>query len=257
MTRRDFMCALLVAALLLASSAAQAQTPAGEAITGKDTAPPSSLADEERADEEVAAGAAIADPLEPWNRLMYHFNDRLYFWVLKPVARGYKAVVPEPARVSVKNFFSNIVMPVRFVNSLLQGKMKAAGNELARFGINSTVGVAGLFDVAKMHYGIEAQQEDLGQTFGHYGAGGGIYIVWPVLGPSTLRDTLGRVGDGFLNPVNYMTPLESQIAVRASEQVNDTSLQLGEYEDLKEASLEPYVAIKDAYIEYRREQIKK
>lgn len=256
MNVKDNIAALLVVVLLLTSAIAQAQTPAGEALKGKEASVPS-LAEDELTEEEAMAGAAIADPLEPWNLLMYHFNDRLYFWVLKPAAQGYKAVMPEQARVSVRNFFSNIVMPVRFVNSLLQGKVKAAGNELARFGINSTIGVAGLFDVAKMHYDIEAQQEDLGQTFGSYGVGGGIYIVWPVLGPSTLRDTVGRVGDGFLNPVNYITPFESQLAVRASEQVNNTSLQLGEYEDFKESALEPYVAIKDAYIEYRKEQIKK
>ncbi|MEW5744971.1 MAG: VacJ family lipoprotein [Nitrospirota bacterium] len=247
--------AVCIAVVLLVPCASPAQTPAGEAIKGVET-PADGLGDD-LFEEEAVEEAAIADPLEPWNRLMYHFNDRLYFWVLKPVSRGYNAVVPEQARVSVRNFFDNITMPIRFVNSLLQGKPKAAGNELARFGINSTIGIAGLFDVAKMHYDINPQEEDLGQTFGAYGVGGGIYIVWPFLGPSTLRDTVGRVGDGFLNPVTYITPFESQLAVRSYDQVNRTSLQLGEYEDLKEAALEPYVAIKDAYIEYRKAQIKK
>lgn len=247
-------CMLVVAALLLMLPVTvQAQTPAGEAIKGKAEIEETALEPEETAEEEVA----IADPIEPWNRLMYHFNDKLYFWVMKPIAKGYNAVVPEPARISVRNFFNNIGMPIRFVNSVLQLKLKAAGNELARFGINSTIGVAGLFDVAKDHYKIEAQNEDLGQTFGRYGVGGGIYIVWPFLGPSTLRDSIGKVGDYFLDPVSYIDPFEARLAIRAYDQENRASLQLGEYEDFKEAALEPYIAIKDAYIENRKDLIKR
>jgi len=199
----------------------------------------------------------IADPLEPVNRAMHQLNDKLYFWALKPVARGYNAVVPEPARISVRSFFRNVAMPVRFVNSLFQGKFKAAGTELARFGINTTIGMVGFFDVAKSRFDLEAHNEDLGQTLGHYGMGGLMYIVWPFIGPSNVRDTIGFAGDSFLDPVSYIDPFEAAIGVNAYGQINKTSLELGTYEDMVESALEPYIAVRDAYIQYRNGLIKK
>jgi len=207
--------------------------------------------------EEAVEETTIADPIEPWNRAMFQFNDKLYFWALKPVARGYNAVVPEPARISVRSFFRNVAMPVRFVNSLFQGKFKAASTELARFGINTTIGLVGFFDVAKNRFDLDAQNEDLGQTLGHYGMGGMMYIVWPFIGPSTVRDTIGFAGDSFLNPVNYIDPFEAAFGVQAYDQINKTSLELGTYEDMVESALEPYIAVRDAYIQYRKGLIKK
>ncbi|MBW2026494.1 MAG: VacJ family lipoprotein [Deltaproteobacteria bacterium] len=110
--------------------------------------------------------APIPDPLEPINRIFFVFNDKLYFWFLRPVARGYKKVVPERARVGVRNFFSNLLTPIRLVNCLLQGKFKAAGTETLRFIINSTVGFLGLEDVAKKEGHLSRQDEDLGQSLG-------------------------------------------------------------------------------------------
>jgi phospholipid-binding lipoprotein MlaA len=212
---------------------------------------------EEAQPEEGAEDVSIADPIEPWNRVMFNFNDKLYFWALKPVARGYNAVVPEPVRVSVRDFFRNVAMPVRFVNSLFQGKIKGAGTELARFGINTTIGLAGFFDVAKSWFDLNAQDEDLGQTFGSYGMGGMMYIVWPFLGPSTVRDTIGFAGDSFLDPANYINPFYIPMSIHAYDRINKTSLDLGTYEDLKESAIEPYTAFRDAYIQYRNGQIKK
>jgi phospholipid-binding lipoprotein MlaA len=214
-------------------------------------------ASEDTSPEEGAEDASIADPIEPWNRLMFNFNDKLYFWALKPVARGYNAVVPEPVRVSVRDFFRNVAMPVRFVNSLFQGKIKGAGTELARFGINTTIGLAGFFDVAKSWFDLNPQDEDLGQTFGSYGMGGMMYIVWPFLGPSTVRDTVGFVGDSFLDVANYLNPFYIPMSIHAYDRINKTSLDLGTYEDLKESAIEPYTAFRDAYIQYRNGQIKK
>lgn len=211
------------------------------------------LLDSDETDGEVA----IADPIEPLNRAMFQFNDKLYFWALKPAARGYNAVVPEPVRVSVRNFFSNVKMPIRFVNSLLQGKFKGAGTELARFGINTVMGLAGFFDVAKSEFDLNPYDEDLGQTLGFYGMGELMYIVWPILGPSTVRDTVGYAGDTFLNPVSYITPFAAGLGVRTYEQINKTSLDLGTYEDLIEASIEPYIGVRDAFIQYRKKQIRK
>jgi len=200
----------------------------------------------------------IYDPLEPINRVFFTFNDKLYFWFLKPVAKGYKKVVPEPARVGVRNFFSNLLTPVRLVNCLLQGKFKSAGNEALRFIINTTVGFLGVQDVAKKEGHLEAQEEDLGQSLGVYGLGPGIYINWPIFGPSSLRDTVGMVGDFFLDPVNYyVTKTKYRIAVKGYDKVNRTSLSLGEYESLKKAAIDPYIAVRDAYFQYRKNLIKK
>jgi phospholipid-binding lipoprotein MlaA len=186
---------------------------------------------------------------------MFTFNDKLYFWVLKPVAQGYKAVVPETARVSVSNFFHNLGMPIRFVSSLLQGKIKSAGIEIARFGINTLAGTGGLFDPAK-EYNLLRQDEDLGQALGKYGMGNVFYIVWPFLGPSSVRDSIGTFGDGFLNPVNYVSPVEASLGIHTYDRVNRTSLHIGEYEDLKESSIDIYIAVRDAYIQNRNYKVK-
>jgi phospholipid-binding lipoprotein MlaA len=215
--------------------------------------------EENPADEEVEEEekATIADPLEPLNRAMYHFNDKLYFWALKPVARGYNLVVPEPARVSVNNFFSNLRFPIRFVNCLLQADFGCAGREIGRFAVNTIWGVGGLLDPASSEQlNIRKKEADLDQTLGVYGLGQGFYIVWPILGPSSVRDTARIVGDFFLYPVSYITPWYDWLAVRAYEEVNDTSLRIGDYESLKEAAIDPYVAIRDAYSQYRQNKVK-
>jgi phospholipid-binding lipoprotein MlaA len=198
----------------------------------------------------------VADPLEPVNRALFQFNDKLYFWLLKPVATGYGAAVPEPFRNGIANAFRNLAFPIRFVSSLLQGKPTRAGKEIGRFVLNTTCGVAGLFNVADEVDGLHSSPEDLGQTLGRYGLGHGVYLVLPVLGPSSLRDAAGRFGDSFLDPVSWVTPREASLALRAEKVVNTTSLRLGEYEDLKEASLDPYTAFKDAYLQYRRRLVR-
>jgi phospholipid-binding lipoprotein MlaA len=207
--------------------------------------------------EEVNGNATIADPIEPWNRMMFQFNDKLYFWAIKPAAKGYNVVVPEPVRVSIRDFFRNVAMPVRFVSSLFQGKIKGAGTEIARFGINSTLGLAGFFDVAKSWFNLDASEEDLGQTLGSYGMGGMMYIVWPFLGPSTVRDTIGFAGDSFLDVANYVNPFYIPLSIHAGDRFNKTSLDLRTYDDLVESSLEPYTAVRDAYIQNRNALIKK
>jgi phospholipid-binding lipoprotein MlaA len=186
---------------------------------------------------------------------MYYFNDKFYFWLLKPVSQGYSAVVPEVMRISVSNFFYNITTPIRFVSSLLQLKMKTAGNELLRFAVNSTFGVGGLGDFAKDEMDVKRHDEDIGQAFGHHGIGHGFYIVWPILGPSSLRDTVGFVGDLFLHPVTYVSPYEASFGIRAYDEVNDTSLHIGDYEDLKKSAIDPYISIRDAYVQNRQKKV--
>jgi phospholipid-binding lipoprotein MlaA len=206
---------------------------------------------------EAEAGVVhVADPIAPFNRGMFYFNDKFYFWVLKPVARGYRYIVPTPVRTGVKNFFYNLITPVRMVNCILQGKFYSVGTEFTRFVINSTVGMLGFVDPAQNYPMLKAKEEDLGQTFGNYGIGNGFYIVWPFLGPSTLRDTVGMAGDLFLNPVNYVRPVEASLGITACEKVNTTSFYIGDYEAIKDASLDPYSAIRDAYIQNRTKKTK-
>ncbi|MEW6670983.1 MAG: VacJ family lipoprotein [Thermodesulfobacteriota bacterium] len=197
----------------------------------------------------------VADPIEPWNRAMFHFNDKLYFWILKPLAKGYRAVVPRLARTGVQNFFANLTAPVRFMGCLLQGKGDAAGGEFSRFFMNTTVGVLGFGNPAKDYPEMNPPEEDFGQTLGSYGIGNGFYIVWPFIGPSTLRDSIGRLGDSFLNPVSYVRPLEAYLGVRSFDTVNDTSFRIGDYESIKDAAITPYEAFRDAYIQHRKKKI--
>jgi len=208
---------------------------------------------EEGEEEEIAT---IADPLEPFNRAMFYFNDKLYFWVLKPVAQGYNKVVPEAPRVGVNNFFSNLKFPIRFVSRLLQADFSGATKELGRFAVNTVWGVGGLLDPASSkQLNIPKKEADLGQTLGVYGLGQGFYIVWPILGPYSARDSIEIVGDYFLYPVNYITPWYDSLAVSVYEKVNNTSLRIGDYESLKEAAIDPYVALRDAYAQYRQKMV--
>ncbi len=206
--------------------------------------------------EEAGETAAIADPLEPFNRAMFQFNDRLYFWVLKPVALQYNKLVPERGRVGVNNFFYNLRFPGRFVSCLLQANFECVGSELGRFAVNTVWGLGGLLDPASSEQlNIPKRKADLGQTLGVYGVGQGFYIVLPVLGPYSARDTVDIAGDYFLYPVNYITPWYAWLGVRSYETVNVTSLRIGDYESLKEAAIDPYVALRDAYIQYRQKMV--
>ena len=203
-------------------------------------------------------GPTIADPLEPWNRAMYHFNDKFYFWVLKPVTKAYTYVIPEGFRIIFSNFYENLKAPVRIVNNLLQGKPRHAGLELGRFFINSTMGAAGFRDCAAECFGITGRDADFGQTLGKYGTGFGFYIVWPFLGPSSPRDTVGLVADSFLKPTSYVGSEWSspeRVGLYAHERVNYTSFHLGDYEAVKQSAIDPYVAIRDGYVQYRTKSI--
>jgi len=197
----------------------------------------------------------IADPLYYWNVSMYHVNDKFYFWLLKPVAQGYKAIAPEPVRISVSNFFHNLTTPVRFVGNLLQLRLLNAGNELVRFVTNSTQGLGGFMDVAKSHYGITVPDEDIGQALGSYGIGHGFYLVWPIFGPSSLRDTVGLAGDMLLNPVTYVNPAEASVGIKAYDRVNETTFHIGDYEAMKDAAIDPYVSMRNGYLQHRKKLV--
>jgi phospholipid-binding lipoprotein MlaA len=209
-------------------------------------------------EEEIHAkveDANIPDPLIRLNRGFYWGNDKLYFWVLKPLAKGYGAVVPKPGREAVGHFFDNLQFPLRLVNAVLQLKWEGAGTEVGRFSVNSTVGVLGFSDYAYRRWGWRPCREDFGQTFAHYGAGPGIALHLPIFGPSNLRDTLGKIPAYFVDPLSYIDPAAVGMAVSAVDRVNDTSLSIGFYEKMKANAVDPYSFFKRAYEQKRIKEI--
>ena len=230
--------------------------------------------DDEFEDEFGAAEKEVFDPLSGYNRVMTDFNDSLYVWVLDPVARGYRWVLPYAARRGVKNFFHNLLFPLRFVNNALQLKIKNAGEEFLRFSINSTIGILGFWDPAKEWFDLEAHEEDFGQTLGYYGVGGGFHVVLPFLGPSNVRDMFSLYPDMQMDPVNYVEnrpynfPKHEGEYQGVSKQtlqevdltllkiINRESLRIGQYANLKKDAIELYPFLRDVYEQNRAKLIK-
>jgi len=202
------------------------------------------------------APVKIKDPLQPMNRAFFHFNDKLYSWIVKPAGKGYSKVIPRPARTCVARFFANVKYPIHLVNNLLQAKFKSAGIETGRFVVNSTVGIGGLFDPAK-HWKIEPHPASFDQTLGFYGLGPGIYFDWPIWGPSSTRGTAGLAADGMLSPWFYIGGVGVVYGIPAYRELNEASLSLGEYDAFKKATLDPYVAMRSAYFQNRAEAVEK
>ncbi len=200
----------------------------------------------------------IADPLEPVNRVFFEINDVLYINVVRPVADGYAAFVAEDLRVCLSNFWRNLAFPVRFVNALLQGRFEDSMTVLGRFLLNTTVGAGGLGDPAATEFDMVPQKADLGQTLGVWGLGDGFYLYWPLFGPSSLRDTVGLGGDYFLQPLTWADwNWETRLVVYPGFFINNTSVEPDTYTSLTESALDPYIAVKSAYVDYRRHLIEK
>lgn len=197
----------------------------------------------------------VSDPIEPVNRVVFGFNDRLDRYFMKPVAQVYVAAVPTPARVGVSNFFDNFGDVPTALNNLLQGKFKAALSDVGRIAVNSTVGILGFIDVAS-EVGLEKHKEDFGLTLGHWGVGSGPYLVLPLLGPSSLRDTAAL-------PVNYAVNVQRYVfdetAVRNSltalQTVNVRADLLGAEQALDEASFDKYAFLRNFYMQRRQNLI--
>jgi phospholipid-binding lipoprotein MlaA len=208
--------------------------------------------------KDTAPQVLIADPFEPFNRGVFWFNDKLYFYMVKPVAKGLRVVVPRPARVSVKNFFFNLASPIRIGNCLLQLKFRDFGTEFYRFTINSTFGIAGLFDVAESYAGVKPVVEDFGQTLGAYGIGHGFYLVLPFVGPYSLRDATGSFLDSYADPLRYMgMDTIEYIGVKAGDVENQISLDNDTYEGVVRDSIDPYLFVRSAYAQRRLAQVGK
>jgi phospholipid-binding lipoprotein MlaA len=198
----------------------------------------------------------IFDPLSGYNRAMTVINDRIYIWILQPVATGYGVVLPQFIRRSIARAFNNLLFPLRFINNMLQFKFEQAADETGRFILNTTVGIMGLTDPAKDIFKLEPNPEDFGQTLGHYGIGGGFHIVLPLLGPSNLRDTLGKIPEVYLlDPKVLIEDSNTETQVRVIEIVNQTSLRLGQYESLRKDAVDLYPFLRDIYEQNRNEQI--
>jgi len=202
--------------------------------------------------------ATIYDPHEKFNRSMFALNDKIYFFFIKPVSIVYAAYLPPDVRAAVRNGFHNILFPARFINCILQGKGEKAGNEAARFLINSTMGLGGLFDWADRGFGLKRDDEDFGQTLALWGAGPGAYLVVPLLGPTNVRDLGGYVVDSAMDPIYWLPgPIWMSSAVLSGKMLNNASLRIGEYEDFKKSAIDPYVSLRSAYYQYRTKQIAK
>lgn len=191
------------------------------------------------------------DPLEPMNRAIYSFNDGVDQAIFKPVAEAYRAVLPSFVRTSVSNFFANINDVVIALNNLLQGKPGNAASDVGRIAINTTIGILGVFDVAT-EFGMEKHHEDFGQTLGYWGVGDGPFLMLPLLGPSNLRDTVGRVADFKLDPITYVDPSRDRNILWGSRSVSQRADLLETSKILETAALDPYEFLRDAYLQRRR-----
>ena len=204
----------------------------------------------------VAGGCATngdpRDPLEPMNRAIYHFNDGVDGLLIKPAAELYTGrMVPQWVRTGLRNFFSNINDVIVTVNDLLQGKFAEAGDDLGRIVINTTAGVLGFMDPAT-DAGLIKREEDFGQTLGVWGFGPGPYIVLPILGPSSVRDTVGWVGDIYTWPITYVKPNHTRNTLVAIRFVGLRADLLAATSVLQVAALDPYIFLRDAYLQRRR-----
>ncbi|HEX7053017.1 MAG TPA: VacJ family lipoprotein [Burkholderiales bacterium] len=205
----------------------------------------------------VLAGCATGpdadprDPLEPWNRAVYSFNDKVDRAVAQPVARAYQRVVPGGVRDRVRNFFANLADPFIGVNNFLQGKVEDGITDWARFVFNSTFGLLGIHDVAT-EFGLEKHNEDFGQTFGRWGAGPGPYLVLPFLGSSSLRDGVGTALDFYTDPLTYVSPDEVEYALWALRFTQTRADLLDASRILEQAALDKYTFQRDAYLQRRR-----
>lgn len=199
----------------------------------------------------------IRDPWEPMNAKVFSFNLNVDRYVLKPVATGYAWIVPDPVERAIGRAIMNIRFVPRTINDVLQWKWENAGVEVSRFLINSTVGLAGLFDVAGDYLDLKAvPEEDFGQTLAKHGVQPGPYLVLPLLPPTTVRDGIGTVGDLFLDPLNYFLPFVPQASMRATEIVNERSQNLELYEGVEIATLDMYSAVREAYSQKRSKAIR-
>ena len=234
--------AILVLTIVFAAGMASPATSADEVVQPIADAEPSSPDD--------------YDPWQGFNEKMFFFNhDILDRYLLKPVATGWSKVLPDCGKRGLDRAFDNFGMPKRLVNNLLQGRFRGAGREVARFGVNTTVGIVGFLDVARAQLHIEKSDADTGQTLGLYGFGPGPYLVLPTLAPLTVRDGIGYGVDGLMDPLGYVTPFLATTGVSIVKQVNERALNLEVFQEVEDTVLDLYSAVRNGYLQRRRRSI--
>jgi phospholipid-binding lipoprotein MlaA len=220
---------------------------ADDAGNGSDLEEDDPFADEEK---EVAN---MPDPFERWyNRPVYAFNDHFYEYFMRPVAQTYKDIMAENFRIMIRNLYNVITFPIRLVSSLLQFKLEKSGRVISRVVINCTLGFLCMVDVADGEFGIKPVDEDFGQVLGYYGIPSGPYLVIPLLGPSSLRDGVGRAVDALLNPLFWLVPdFATGAGITSEQMVNETSFYIEDIKALKESAIDPYISLRDFYNQRR------
>lgn len=203
--------------------------------------------------------AAQDDPLEGWNRFWFHVNDWFLEYIVKPLHKGYAFIVPEPIRNGVSNFAHNVAFPVRMLNSLLQGEFAQAGVEFDRSVVNFMVSL-GFADVAsqsKPLYPYHPETENFDYTLGVWGVPDGPYFIIPFLGPSTVRGAVGETGDAFMKPQYYALDWEISTASSVYFAFNGADALYKPYDQITESALEPYVALRNAYLNMRKNRLQR
>jgi phospholipid-binding lipoprotein MlaA len=213
------------------------------------------IADEAEAIEPtVVAPTVVAyddyrDPLIRFNRVVFAFNDVTYRYALIPLSKRYVSAVPEPARQSIGNFFANLKTPIHVANHLIQLQTKPLVRSLQRFGVNSTIGILGLFDPARDRYGLARSETDFEDTLIHYNAGYGIYLVLPIFGASDIRNGLSLVVDYFLNPIPYLLDSPASLVVQGFDRFQESAPEAEQYEIFRRESEDPYLFIRNLYLQ--------
>lgn len=212
--------------------------------------------------EDEYATKEVADPLESLNRATFKLNDGLYTVIFRPISKGYEMILPKPVRKGIDNAFDNIKFPVRFVNSTLQGKFKRAGQETGKFFVNTVAGFGGILRQSDRIPSLtDLPSEDTGQTFAKWGIGHGPYIVLPLLGPSSLRETVGLAGDYALNPVNWgffwSGKHDWTLIPPSANTLRSLPGQLSVYDAATKDSVDPYLSARSAYMQNRAEEVRR
>jgi phospholipid-binding lipoprotein MlaA len=264
----NYFISSLLLFLTCVSGFAQPGTPPNGNGTNSAPKKPENTTGTSSADELANAPAQkVNDPFERINRSMFHLNDSFTTHTLQPIVHGYERVLPRPVRTSISNFFDNLDFPIRFGNDVLQGRIVRSGQEVGKFVINSTAGVGGLFRVSDQVQGLaDVPGEDFGLTLGRWGLPTGPYLVVPLIGPSNFRDLTGYAGDYVMNPLNWyqigiinekFISNAANWAIAGSKFVARLPANVDTYEQMKESAIDPYIAVRNAYLSHRAAQLEK
>jgi phospholipid-binding lipoprotein MlaA len=208
--------------------------------------------------DDLDAGPPVRDPLEGLNRAIFDFNGLVYEAAFIPVSRIYGAIMPDEVRRVIRNFFGNLRSPITAANHALQGEFTNSGRTLQRFALNSTVGVLGLTRPSDNHPVLsQVPSTDMGETFARWGIRDTPFLMLPLLGPSTVSDAIGSFGDRFFHPATYILSTEENLYFSAAEVTNGSVELMRDYGTIVRASIDPYAALRDGYIQFRRARLER